>query len=159
MKCLGCGASILDKAASCEYCGKKSATEIEQKFGASGEKKDTEFLGSNQHPPPQTPSKDSDLGTSSQNELAYLDGVSDFYKSAFKIFDEKSSGLQAKFGWAPFLFGPLWYFYKGLWGKGLIYLAIALSTVGTLALLPWLYGSIFGVYDYYLLKKFNKQFW
>ena len=159
MKCVGCGAPIADKAVSCEYCGKKFAEPVAKQLSDKEEKVGIDYANSNFATLPQSSPNVPEMDNSSNNELAHLEGLSDYYKEAFEKFDRNSPGLQAKFGWAPLLFGPMWYFYKGLWGKGLIYLSIALSTVGTLALLPWLYGTIFGVYDYYLLKKFDKQFW
>jgi len=30
------------------------------------------------------------------------------------------------FNWWAFIFGPFWYFYKGLWGKGLLLFLVAI---------------------------------
>jgi hypothetical protein len=87
-------------------------------------------------------------------------GLSPYYLEAFTQFNKKpNSGLQAKFNWGAFFFGGFWYLYKGLWVKGLLFIAIAFFSAGFLAIVPWLYGCIFGTYDYYLLKKDDKQLW
>ena len=87
----------------------------------------------------------------------YMYGLSPYYLEAFNQFNKKpNSGLQAKFNWAAFFFGGFWYLYKGLWVKGLLFISIAFFSAGFLAILPWLYGCIFGTYDYYLHKKDDK---
>jgi hypothetical protein len=86
--------------------------------------------------------------------------LSKWYQDVFTQFDnDPATGLKLKFSWPPFLFGPIWYLSKGLWAKGLIYIAVALVSGGTLVIFAWIYSSIFGIYDYYLLKKFGKQLW
>jgi hypothetical protein len=158
MKCLGCGAPIIKSAISCEYCGKKVVPVSQLEPSKVADSGSADLQASCQTSTFTEVSSHQNVGTS-PSKSSYMEGLSESYKEIFTNFDLASTGLKLKFGWAPFLFGPFWYFYKGLWGKGLLYLLIVIFTAGTFALLPWIYGSLFGVYDYYLLKKFDKQFW
>lgn len=53
--------------------------------------------------------------------------------------------------WWAFLFGPFWYFYKGMLGKGA--LLFLLSLTGFLAPFMWIYAGLKGNEDYYIRWK------
>lgn len=53
-----------------------------------------------------------------------------------------------KFNWWAFLFGVLYYWYHGMWGKGFLYLIISLVTLGLAAPILWIYMGF----------KHNKQY-
>jgi hypothetical protein len=87
-------------------------------------------------------------------------GLPDYYIKAFEEFKRSGgAGLKPKFNLGAFAFGGFWYLYRGLWAKGLLYFAIVLGSGGTAAVIPWIYGFMFGTYDLYLLKKDHKQLW
>jgi hypothetical protein len=156
MKCLGCGALLSDESQSCDYCGKVVDNSLKtETLNSTSLSFNTNELPLQQATAIQQVSEQAAVANSS-----YMEGLSDDYKQLFSKFDlDASTSPKFSFGWAPFLFGPLWYLYKGLWAKALIYLIVAFSTVGSLAFIPWIYGSCFGSYDLYLLKKHNKQLW
>ena len=158
MKCLGCGALLSDGSQSCDYCGKvvmKSLITDSLNATSLASNTHTNEVSNEQSTAIQQVSEQTALTNSS-----YMEGLSEDYKELFSKFDlDTSTSPKFSFGWAPFLFGPLWYLYKGLWAKGLIYLVVAFSTIGSLAFIPWIYGTCFGSYDLYLLKKHNKQLW
>ena len=54
---------------------------------------------------------------------------------------------------AAFLFGPFYYFWKGLWLKAIIYTIIMLLSGGLLFVIFF----CFAPYDYYRLKMYGKQ--
>jgi hypothetical protein len=162
MKCLGCGALLSDGSQSCDYCGKVVMKSLitdspnpTSLVTNTNTNTNTNEVPNEQSTAIQQVSEQAALANSS-----YMEGLSDDYKALFSKFDlDTSTSPKFSFGWAPFLFGPLWYLYKGLWAKGLIYLVVAFSTIGSLAFIPWIYGTCFGSYDLYLLKKHNKQLW
>lgn len=51
--------------------------------------------------------------------------------------------------WWAFLFGALWYCWKGMWGKGLVLLLISCITLGFAAPIIWIYCGVKGNSDYY----------
>jgi hypothetical protein len=83
--------------------------------------------------------------------------TSDYYSNVFKRIEND----EAKFiwNWAAFLFCPGWYFYRGMWMKGLILLGLQLITVGLFALPVWIFGGLVGNWDYYLYKTKGKTIW
>lgn len=50
--------------------------------------------------------------------------------------------------WAT-VFGPFWYFYKGMGSKGLILLLISLATLGIGIIPVWIYCGYRGNRDFY----------
>ena len=153
MQCRGCGGQNDNSATKCVYCDAALVMKADQEnpFRAT------------QTPPlePMQPGAQSYVAQqSTPHNPNFMHGLSAYYLEAFNEFNRKpNAGLQPKFNWGAFFFGGFWYLYKGLWVKGLIFLAIAFFSAGFLAIVPWLYGCIFGTYDYYLLKKEDKQLW
>ena len=82
-----------------------------------------------------------------------------YYQMQFARFDAARGGFTATWNWPAFLFGCLWYLVKGMWAKALIIFALLVVTAGVLAIPAWIYMGIAGNYDYYLLKRQNKQLW
>lgn len=81
-----------------------------------------------------------------------------YYARVFAEFEQ--SGLKPTWNWVALLFGILWYFYRGLWVKGLLMLTATFIFLAVPAPLFWLYAGIFGNYDYYyLLKRKKKHLW
>jgi hypothetical protein len=79
------------------------------------------------------------------------------YERAFAQFD--AGGSKVAWNWAAFLLGALWYLYRGMWAKALIYVAVAFFSGGMLAIPVWIYGGLMGTYDYYLLQRRGTQGW
>jgi hypothetical protein len=151
MKCPGCGATNPLGSSQCDYCDKPFTSEPPPTPVAKQNISNVAI--------PADQGRDEQQPTSLTSQRNY-DGLSKWYQDVFTKFDnDPATGLKMKFSWPPFLFGPFWYLSKGLWAKALIYIAVALVSGGTLAIFAWIYTSIFGIYDYYLLKKFDKQLW
>jgi len=66
---------------------------------------------------------------------------------------EKEVGVG--FNRAAFAFGAFWYFYKGMWLRGLLYSVIALIVPGFSWILVWIYAGFRANQEYYehLVKK------
>jgi hypothetical protein len=81
----------------------------------------------------------------------------EYYSQAFATID----GGQTKivWNWAAFLLGALWYLYRGMWAKALIYVAVAIFSGGFLILPLWIYGGLMGTYDLWLLHRRGTQTW
>ncbi|HOW55691.1 MAG TPA: hypothetical protein PLR60_13700 [Syntrophorhabdaceae bacterium] len=60
--------------------------------------------------------------------------------------------------WLAFILGPIWYFTKGMIGKGIFLSLICLFTIGLGAPFIWIYCGARGKGDYYefRLKQKNK---
>lgn len=84
-----------------------------------------------------------------------------YYQKIFAEFDANNGTFKPTWNWPAFLFGTVWYIYRGPWLKGLV-LIIPITIM--FLFFPWgliagLYSGIFGNYDYYLLKAKGKHFW
>ncbi len=165
IKCSSCGGVNPDTSSNCEYClsilRDQSAQVAQPQTAESPTISGVESDAHQVKAPDIAPSPVA-TGNEPPSPPAHH-GLSDYYVKAFSEFDtlaKTSPGkLQAKFNWAAFLFGPFWYLYRGLWVKALIYFGVAFGTAGLFALIPWIYATAFGTYDFYLLRKHNKQLW
>lgn len=134
MKCSSCGADCLNDATKfCEYCG--SSVSAYPKSATL------------QSLPIITP------------PLADLSNLEPYYQQAFRQIDENSGKPKIIWNWAAFFLSGFWYFYKGMWAKGLIIFTVLIFSAGVVAPFAWLYSGLLGNYDYYLLKVKNNQFW
>ena len=88
-----------------------------------------------------------------------IEDLSDYYKNAFTKIDANNGNFTVEFNWAAFFFGAFWYLFKGMWIKGLLMIVIAFMLAGIPFIFFWIYCSIAGTYDYYLLKIKGKQLW
>ena len=67
--------------------------------------------------------------------------------------------------WRAFVFGPLWYFRRGLYGKGLVLFGLSVCPFFTLALTVLfgaavlVYCGVAGNWDDYLWKVKGTQWW
>jgi Protein of unknown function (DUF2628) len=86
-------------------------------------------------------------------------------EAAFKLFEARNGGFVPTWSWAAFVFGPLWYFKKGLYGKGAILLILVivpvLPFVATVLLQLGAFGycGVVGHWDHYLLRMRRTQWW
>ena len=64
--------------------------------------------------------------------------------------------------WAAAIFSPIWFFAKGMWAKGLMWvaldvlIALAWHTIVSIIVVS-LYAGVYGTYDYYRLRRFGAQ--
>lgn len=86
------------------------------------------------------------------------DDVHEYYRERFAVFDHQG-GFSATWNWAAFLFSGVWYLAKGLWVKALALVILAVVTGGVAVPLVWIYAAVAGNYDYYLLRRKQKQLW
>lgn len=87
-----------------------------------------------------------------------------YYQKAFQKMDARKGKYTPYWNWASFLFGIIWYFVKGMWAKGLLFLGLLLftnifpDTIGWIVtFLIWLIMGFRGTYDYYRLKVIKTQ--
>jgi hypothetical protein len=88
---------------------------------------------------------------------------SDYYREKFDQFERNEGSFKLTWNWAAFFFWWMWFLIKGMWGKAIVlfFLALGLWGVRSWIAIPalWVYGGLFGNYDYYLLKKKHTQWW
>jgi hypothetical protein len=83
----------------------------------------------------------------------------------FAIFARRGGAFAPTWSWPAFVFGPLWYFRRGLWGKGLVLLVLGVCPFFTLTLTVLLgtavlvYCGVAGNWDDYLWKVKGTQWW
>jgi hypothetical protein len=84
---------------------------------------------------------------------------------AFGVFAERRGRFVPTWNWRAFVFGPLWYLRKGLYGKGLVLLALSVCPVWTLPItllispVVLVYCGVAGNWDHYLWKVERTQWW
>lgn len=85
------------------------------------------------------------------------------YEDTFRRFDEAGGKWVPNWNWAAFLLTIIWYFYHGLWVKGLIYTGVYVLlsslTYGLFSIPLWIVCGLIGSYDLYLLKCKGTQLW
>lgn len=85
------------------------------------------------------------------------------YEQTFARFDAANGRWIPTWNWGAFIFGLVWYLYKGLWAKALIWFValLILSAVsgGILAIPLWVAWGVLGNYDMYLLYRKGTQLW
>ena len=83
--------------------------------------------------------------------------VPPYYQKQFEKFKKNDGQFLITWNWWAFLFGIFWYFYKGIWVKPLIMIAVSALFAGVPGIFFILYCALFGNYDYYRLKILHKQ--
>lgn len=83
----------------------------------------------------------------------------DHYRRAFSMFEDRKGVFSPTWNWGAFLFGCLWYFYRGLWVKGAAMILLIIFTAGVAIPFLWIYAGVAGDYDYYLLWRKHTQLW
>jgi hypothetical protein len=84
---------------------------------------------------------------------------------SFALFARRGGGFVPTWNWRAFVFGPLWYLRRGLYGKGLVLLGLSVCPFFTLSLTILLgvavlvYCGVAGNWDDYLLKVKGTQWW
>lgn len=85
--------------------------------------------------------------------------------ASFAIFARHGGRFVPTWNWRAFVFGPFWYFRRGLYGKGAVLLGLSVCPFFTLALTILLgaavlvYCGVAGNWDDYLLKVKGTQWW
>ena len=85
--------------------------------------------------------------------------------ASFAIFARQGGRFVPTWNWRAFVFGPLWYLRRGLYGKGLVLLGLSVCPFFTLALTILLgaavlvYCGVAGNWDDYLLRVKGTQWW
>ena len=83
----------------------------------------------------------------------------------FEIFSRRGGAFVPTWNWRAFVFGPLWYFRRGLYAKGFVLLGLSVFPFFTLAvtfalgLAVLVYCGAVGNWDDYLLKVKGTQWW
>jgi len=163
MQCITCGGQNQVETKKCGYCGSdmRSSDQTHQPKNSGA------LLGISINTP-NTAADEKWSGLTIKPEHGESEGrditagLDQYYKDAFKVFESTSPPKFApNFNWAAFLFGPFWYFYHGMWAKGLLYLVFNIVVIEApfLWVIPWIYASLFGTYDFFILRKFDKQLW
>jgi len=84
---------------------------------------------------------------------------------AFALFDARGGAFVPTWNWAAFVFGPLWYFRKGIYAKGAVLLVLVVFPVLPLEitllvqLAAFFYCGVAGNWDDYLLEVRRTQWW
>lgn len=84
---------------------------------------------------------------------------------AFAIFARHGGRFVPTWNWRAFVFGPLWYFRRGLYAKGLVLLGLSVCPFFTLVLTVLLsaatlvYCGVAGNWDDYLWRVKGTQWW
>lgn len=85
-----------------------------------------------------------------------------YYQRAFRHFDENPHDI-VRWNWGVFFFGLLWYLYRGMVAKAVVYfIAIVMLgalTAGVGAFLAWFVLASIGTHDYYLKEVKGKPLW
>ncbi len=83
----------------------------------------------------------------------------------FGLFAARGGRFAPTWSWPAFVLGPLWYFRKGLYGKGLVLLVLMayplwpLPVTVLLSLALFGYCGVAGNWDHYLFKVKGTQWW
>jgi hypothetical protein len=86
-------------------------------------------------------------------------------ESIFEIFSRRGGAFVPTWNWRAFIFGPFWYFRRGLYAKGAVLLVLSvcpfftLTTTIALGLAVLVYSGAVGNWDDYLLKVKGTQLW
>ena len=84
---------------------------------------------------------------------------------AFETFARRGGAFVPTWNWRAFIFGPLWYFRRGLYAKGFVLLGLSvcpfftLATTVLLGLGVLVYCGTVGNWDDYLWKVKGTQWW
>jgi Protein of unknown function (DUF2628) len=107
-------------------------------------------------PPASVVLRPVDFGTSRDRAAA---------EPVFALFANRGGRFVPTWNWKAFVFGPLWYFRRGLYAKGLVLLGLSVCPFFTLAVTVLLsivilvYCGVAGNWDDYLLKVKGTQWW
>jgi hypothetical protein len=84
-------------------------------------------------------------------------GLPAYYDQAFATIDRGQT--KVVWNWAAFVLGALWYLYRGMWVKAILYVAVVVLSGGFLAIPVWIYGGLMGTHDLWLLHRKGTQGW
>ncbi len=90
---------------------------------------------------------------------------SEDHDPAFAVFARRGGRFSPSWSWPAFIFGPLWYFRKGLYAKGLVLLVLGVFPLWPLpvallvSLVVLVYCGVVGTWDYYLWRVRRTQWW
>lgn len=164
VNCPECSNQVSEQAVSCPQCGHPLDAGLSASVPPPPAQPQQQQWGPpTSAPPPPAPPPPAAQGAWSPpaaQTTAFQDAnVDPYYRDKFARIDQNGRNFLATWNWPAFIFGPFWYLVKGMWGKSLLYFAVVFFSAGFLALPLWIYGGVAGNYDYYLLKRQDKQFW
>jgi hypothetical protein len=87
------------------------------------------------------------------------------HEAVFEVFARRGGGFVPTWNWRAFVFGPFWYFRRGLYAKGLVLLGLSVCPFFTLmatlflSLVVLAYCGLVGNWDDYLWKVKGTQWW
>jgi hypothetical protein len=83
----------------------------------------------------------------------------------FEVFARRGGAFVPTWNWRAFVFGPLWYFRRGLYAKGVVLLGLSvvpfftLTVTLLLGLAVLVYCGVVGNWDDYLWRIRGTQWW
>ena len=83
--------------------------------------------------------------------------ISNFYVEKFDFFSNNGGDREVSWNWWAFIFDWIWYFYKGMWQKALVLMAVYFVLFPFSLIFVHIYTGLYGTYDFYLTSVRKKN--